>query len=271
MPHILAIASLGLIILMTLILLPFQFLFVRFFLYGAKTLPTFYHRMICRLLGVKVKVKGTSLIGQPCLLVGNHISWLDIPAMISLGPVSFVARGDMIDWPVFGMLARLQRTLFVDRTKRSSTRDFKEQMYARVMDGDSLILFPEGTSTDGTNVLPFKSALFSAVERDPNVQGEKARDIPVQAFSIAYTKSCGIPMGRSIRPLFSWIGDMDIFPSIWRVAFMGSCEIEVTFFEPKTAHEMGGRKALSLYCEEKVREGLVTSNQSLDTRHLAAK
>lgn len=271
MPRILAIASLGLIIIVTLILLPFQFLFVRFFLPGAKKLPTLYHRIVCWLLGVRVIVKGRPLIGQPCLLVGNHISWLDIPAMISLGQVSFVARGDMIEWPIFGLLARLQRTLFVDRTKRSSTRDFKEHMYSRVTSGDSIILFPEGTSSDGSNVLPFKSALFSAVERDANTQKAKHKDIPVQPFSIAYTKSCGIPMGRSIRPLFSWIGDMDIFPSIWRVALMGSCEIEVTFFEPKTAHEMGGRKELSLYCEDLVRQGLVASNQRLDTRHLPIK
>jgi len=271
MPHILAIASLGLIILMTLILLPLQIFCVRFFLPGAKKIPVLYHRTICALLGVRVTVKGAPLIGQPCLLVGNHISWLDIPAMISLGPVSFVARGDMIDWPVFGFLARLQRTLFVDRTKRSSTKDFKDHMSARVMGGDSLILFPEGTSSGGANVLPFKSALFSAVERSPDFDKAKEKDIPVQAFSIAYTKSCGIPMGRSIRPLFSWIGDMDIFPSIWRVALMRSCDIEVTFFEPKTAHDMGGRKALSSYCEERVREGLVTSNQNTGISLLALK
>lgn len=262
MQQFFALLSLGFIILLTLVLLPFQILAVRFFLPAAKSIPVFYHRMICASLGVRVTVKGAPNIGRPCLLVGNHISWLDIPVMISLGPVRFVARGDMNEWPIFGLLARLQRTLFVDRTKRSATKDFKDLMQKSVRAGDSLILFPEGTSSDGSNVLPFKSALFASVERDKDgTSGDE--DIHVQAFSISYARIAGIPMGRSIRPEFSWIGDMDIFPSIWRIAKMRSCEIEVTFFEPVTAHALGGRKELATYCEARVREGLVRSNQGI--------
>ncbi|MEX3930174.1 lysophospholipid acyltransferase family protein, partial [Paraburkholderia sp. BR10936] len=152
-----------------------------------------YHGVCARLMGLDVVVRGQRADG-PVLFVSNHSSYLDITVLGSQIPGSFVAKSEVGSWPFFGLLARLQRTVFVERKARASVDKQRDDIGSRLDAGDSLILFPEGTSSDGNRTLPFKTALFAVAAR--RIDG---RPLTVQPVSVAATRLDGIPMGFAFR------------------------------------------------------------------------
>ncbi len=162
----------------------------------------------------------------------------------------------MQNWPFFSTLARLQQTVFVERSRRSQTGAARDQIRDRVLQGDALVLFPEGTSSDGNCVLPFKSALMGAAEAVVGTDEEgKPVHVPVQPVSVAYVGLYGMPMGRENRPLFAWYGDMDLVPHLIEAVKTGPIDVVVEFHEPLTVDMAGGRKKLAALTEAIVREG----------------
>lgn len=244
-------------VLSALLLMPVQALALKFDLPLAKTLPNRYHRFLCRLIGIRVTRRGTPYEGGACLIAANHTSWLDIPIIASLQPSSFVAKSEVAGWPFFGTLARLQKTVFVERERRTRTAESRNEIHARIAGGDRLVLFPEGTSSDGNHVLPFKSALMSVAQLTI-VRREEDRedDLVVQPVSVAYVNICGLPMGRQFRPFFAWYGDMELFPHLWEAFSLGPIEVVVEYHKPVTIREIGNRKALAAYCEQSCRKGV---------------
>jgi len=212
-------------------------------------LPRFYHRRCCRILGFAVRQIGQPAGARPVLFAANHVSYADITVLGSLIAGSFIAKNEVAGWPFFGWLAKLQRSVFVDRQARSSTARQRDAIAARLTAGDALILFPEGTSGDGNFVLPFKSALFSVVFN-------RAQPITVQPVSIAYTRLDGLPIGRVLRPFFAWYGDMDLTPHLWRLLGLGTIEVAVEFHPPTTVAEFPTRKALAEYCQQRIGDGV---------------
>lgn len=216
----------------------------------AASVPLWYHRRCCRILGFRVERRGRQSRTNPTLYVSNHSSYLDITVLGSLIAGSFVAKSEVADWFFFGWLAKLQRTVFVERRALKSVAQ-RDEMSRRLEAGDDLILFPEGTSDDGNRVLPFKSALLSVAERRP-------RDEPltVQPVSVAYTRLDGLPLGRSLRPLFAWYGDMDLAPHLWQLAGLGRLTVVVHFHPPVTVEDFASRKRLSDHCHAEVAKGV---------------
>ena len=127
------------------------------------TFPVFYHRWCCRILGFQVRTIGSPAAIRPVLFAANHVSYSDITILGSIIPGSFIEKSEVATWPLFGWLAKLQRTVFIDRRVRSTAAQ-RDAITLRFARREALILFPEGTSGDGIRVLPFKSALFSAAE-----------------------------------------------------------------------------------------------------------
>jgi lyso-ornithine lipid O-acyltransferase len=212
-------------------------------------LPRFYHRRVCRLLGLKVHQIGAPVADRPVLFVSNHIGYLDIPVLTSLLPASFVAKSEVAGWPFFGWLAKLQRSVFVDRQVRSTAQQ-RDAIAERLAAKDALILFPEGTSGDGNHVLPFKSALFSVAFKDAGAPNT------VQPVSVAYTRLDGLPIGRRLRPYFAWYGDMDLTPHAWHMLGLGTVEVEVEFHPPVSVAEWASRKELSQFCYDTISSGV---------------
>ena len=193
----------------TLLLLPVQITAVLLDRPLAVVLPKFYHRLCCRILGFTVEVTGTPSAARPTMFISNHVSYIDITVLGSLVTASFVAKAEISKWPLFGLLARLQRTVFIERIGSKAARH-RDEISERLDRRDNLILFPEGTSDDGNGVLPFKSALFGVAERDA-----AERSLTLQPVSIAYTRLDGMPLGRALRPNFAWYGDMTLLPHLW--------------------------------------------------------
>lgn len=201
-------------------------------------------------------VIGKPVEGQGVLMVANHTSYFDILALSCVARVSFVARSDVVNWPLFGTLAKLQETVFVDRARRTQTGEARDQIRDRLLAGDALVLFPEGTSDDGNCVLPFKSALMGAAEAEIGRDEHGAiRYVPVQPVSISYVGLHGIPMGRENRPLVAWYGDMELVPHLWEALKAGPLDVVVEFHAPMTVDSAGGRKALAAAAEAVVRQG----------------
>jgi 1-acyl-sn-glycerol-3-phosphate acyltransferase len=170
----------------TLVLIPFQWIAVALRLTAMRRIPVLYHRIVCALLDVHVSVAGTRLEERPLLIVSNHVSWLDISVITSVAPVVFVAKREVASWPLFGLLAKLQRSVFVDRNQRHKTPDVNAEIARRLADGDPVLLFGEGTSSDGNRVLPFRTALIDAA-RDALAAAGHVRRVWIQPLSIAYT------------------------------------------------------------------------------------
>jgi 1-acyl-sn-glycerol-3-phosphate acyltransferase len=216
----------------------------------AAELPRLYHRLCCRILGFRIVTSGAPLERRPTLFVVNHISYTDITILGALIRGSFVAKSEVARWPLFGVLAKLQRTVFIERQVHRTAAQ-RGALASRLAAGDGLILFPEGTSGDGNRVLPFKSALFSAAE-------SAAGDAPVmvQPVSIAYVRLNGVPMGRLYRPFFAWYGDMEMAPHLWTLLGFGIVTVSVEFHAPVLASAFPSRKALAAHCRSVIAEGV---------------
>jgi 1-acyl-sn-glycerol-3-phosphate acyltransferase len=234
----------------TLVGMPIQWLLLKLRSPAARTFPHRYHRVVASLFGMHIKVVGTPVTGEGVLMVANHTSWADIIIFSAVTPISFVAKSEVASWPFFGTLARLQRTVFVERQRRSATGETRDAIRERLLEGDALILFPEGTSHDGNRVLPFKSALLGAAEA---VLAD-GRHVKVQPVSTAFIGLHGLPMGRENRPLFAWYGDMEMVPHLWEAILAGPLDVVVQFHEPFSL-DMMDRKTLAARAQEIVQTG----------------
>jgi 1-acyl-sn-glycerol-3-phosphate acyltransferase len=212
--------------------------------------PCFYHGACCRILGLRLRRIGQPTAARPVLYVANHTSYIDITVLGALLPAAFIAKAEVARWPLFGWLAKLQRSVFIDRQIRSVAAQ-RAAIAERLAAKDALILFPEGTSGDGNRLLPFKSALFSVVE-----SGEDKAGVAVQPVSVAYARLDGLPIGRGLRPFFAWYGDMTMAPHLWRLLGLGTVEIVVEFHPTTTLAECGSRKELARYCYERIARGV---------------
>jgi len=230
-----------------------------------RSIAQFFWQGAARIIGIDLVVRGAPCPDRPALFVANHASYLDIVVIGALVPAAFIAKKEVRQWPGIGFMAKLGRTVFIERRSRRS-REQKDQLLDRLMAvGESLVLFPEGTSNDGNRVLPFKSALFSVAEtRLPD-----GRPLSVQPISIAYTHLGGLPMGRGWRPYFAWYGDMELASHLWTVLGLGRVTVEVDFHPPVTLEQFGSRKALTDHCYNAVRRGVVQANAGLAGRSVA--
>ncbi len=243
----------------TLLFLPFQLLAMRFFPRRAGILPMAWQRVAAFMLGLTVRIEGTPTTARPLLIVSNHVSWLDIVTLGSLMPVSFIAKREVSEWPVVRRLARLQRSVFIDRARRTATAEAGEAIATRLAGGDALVLFAEGTTGDGVSVLPFRSALVGAAAKASssaaaNDDGSaRAETITIQPVAIVYTALQGLPIGRLRMTDVAWHGDMDLAPHLSNLVATGAIDAVVAFGTPMELRAGADRKQATAAAEREVR------------------
>lgn len=232
--------------------IPLQMLALRFGWPILHTLPMWLHRVFLRVFGVRVTVRGKPPGEVPTLVLSNHVSWLDISAIGSLHPLSFIAKSEVAAWPVVGFLATLQRTVFIDRQRRRATAEVNDALAHRLVKGEVMVLFAEGTTGDGNRLLPFRSSLVGAAQAalvsDANLQ------VMLQPLAIAYTRRSGMPVTRRDRPFLAWYGDMELAPHLSAFVEGGAVDIEITWGEPIPFN--GNRKEATALAEAAVREAV---------------
>jgi 1-acyl-sn-glycerol-3-phosphate acyltransferase len=194
---------------------------------------------IYRLLGVKVTLKGDSISKVPTFFVANHISYIDIPILGSILRAPFVAKENVKHWPFIGWIARLQRTIFISRNARSLAREIRT-MRNRICRGESLILFPEGTSTNGIQVNPFKSGFFSIFQHVP-----EEMKVMIQPVTIQFKRLNGVRITRYFSKLVGWFGDLEMLPHLWQMLKWGQFDVEITVHKPFSPFNNATRYELS--------------------------
>jgi len=241
---------------LTALFVPFQWAALKFNWAMRDWLPIQYARGLCRLMGIRIETFGRPYRERGVLLAANHTSYFDMPVLAAVIPVSFVAKSEVAKWPFFGLLSKLARTVFVERERRSKAGEQRDRIRERLEEGGTIVLFPEGTSSDGNRVLNFKSSLLGSAEAMVTGPDGQKRRVVVQPVSVAYTRLHGVPMGRELRPFFAWYGDMDLVPHLWEAFCLGPIDVMVHYHPPMTVDQFPSRKELAAECERLVGEGV---------------
>jgi 1-acyl-sn-glycerol-3-phosphate acyltransferase len=247
-----AVVKLVLLSLWSALLVPIQCL-VLLFHKGHKSyfVPQLWHKGVSFIIGLKTEVTGEKIRADQVIFVSNHLSYLDIFGIGSILRASFIAKEDIARWPVIGFLSTVQQTAFISRSSNHA-RKVANSLGQMLAAGKSLILFPEGTSTDGRVVLPFKSSLFSLVW----TPSETA--LPVHPFTLTLLTTGGQPVNDSakLRDMYAWYGDMDFAPHFWEFLKSKGARIRLTF-HPVIMPEPGtDRKILAQMAWNRVHTGL---------------
>lgn len=249
----------------TLIAVPIQSLLVAVPGRARVTFARVYWLTFCRLIGLRVRVLGEPYRAadrhRHVVFVSNHSSWLDIPVLGGKLEACFIAKAEVGAWPVIRTIARLGRTEFVSRRKSRTSLENKA-IGERLAAGDDLILFPEGTTSDGARVLSFRSSFFALAE---------AADPPIfQPISIVYDRLDGLPALRATRPVFAWYGDMEIGPHFVRLAQHHGLRASVILHPPLDARLVPDRKLLARTLWQAVAEGAAALRQNRPPEPLLA-
>ena len=207
-------------------------------------ITVFVCRNALRILGLRFAVLGAPMEGRGAV-VANHASWLDIFALNAAQRIYFVSKSEVAGWPGIGWLARSTGTVFIERNP-ARAREQTAVFRARLLAGHKLLFFPEGTSTDGRRVLPFKSSLFEAFF-DPALREE----IAIQPVTLNYHA----PRSEESR-FYGWWGEMTFGGHLVRMlAAPQHGTVEVVYHDPLRVADYADRKALAAACEAAVRDG----------------
>jgi 1-acyl-sn-glycerol-3-phosphate acyltransferase len=224
-----------------------------------------FYKGCLKILNIRLSTYGRTHC-ETILYIANHASYLDIFVLGTLLSDSvFVAKHEVSNWPLFGFLARIANTVFIRRNARLAQHQntILGQHFER---GTSLILFPEGTSTNGAYVHPFKSSLFASLD---NLKCEPW----AQPVTVVYGRTNdGDMMNQDERENFTWFGDMTLAPHLWRVLGLQGCEVEVVFSTPVNRKAFTDRKHMATTCFDIVNSTLnVALEQTSDSLPCAAE
>ena len=195
-------------------------------------------RGVCRLAFVVLGM-GYVRVGQPMVgrgaVVANHASWLDIFALNAADTVYFVAKSEVAGWPGIGWLARATGTLFIRRA-RIEAAQHRDMFHDRLVAGHRLVFFPEGTSTDGSRILPFKTTLFEAF-----FKGDMKNAMQLQAVTIIYSDPKGAARGH-----YGWWGDMGFATHLLKtLATPRQGKVTLIYHPPVAVSQVKDRKVLA--------------------------
>jgi 1-acyl-sn-glycerol-3-phosphate acyltransferase len=214
--------------------------------------PALFHRLLCATIGVRIRVHGRAGDAARRLIVANHVSWLDVPVLGSIEPMTFLAKREVGAQALGGQIARLQGVIFVDRRRPRGIPRVNAEIAQAIANGDSVVLFAEATTGDGNRLLPFRSSHFEAARRA--ALSKRGTDVVVQPVFLDYSRIAGMPVGRRERPLFAWYGDMTFFPHFWRFLMAGGIRCDVYFGAPIRVWPDSCRKSIARATEMAVRD-----------------
>lgn len=237
----------ALFLLVAVPLVPLQWLILARAPRHRMVLPRFIHRSLVALIGLEIVVHGEPRRAPGTLFVANHLSWADIPLFGALLGTAFVAKSQVRTYPLIGWLASLAGTLFVDRERPGQAPTQAAELRNGLLAGERLMLFPEGTSSAGRTVLPFKSALFAAVDA--------AADVNIQPVTIGYTALAGRPLADADRERVAWVGDASLLPHALVLLAMTPIRVELVFHPVTRRAAHPDRKALASACWAAVEHG----------------
>ena len=225
----------GLLLAMVLIL-PFVILFIAIAQKNKdrklnKIILNCWSRLLCRICGLKLIAKGKKH-KNPVLIVANHVSWVDIPVIHSYKLAGFVAKAEISKWPILGWLVKSGETLFIARGKHESRKKVLQLIDARLNQGRSIALFPEGKVTDGEYLAPFHRQLMQAAVETT---------VPIQAIAIKYINNDG-----SRNKNIGFKENETFIDNVFRILSLPSCTVELNFCEAIETTEKSAREIANI-------------------------
>ncbi len=248
------------VLIITLIVMPIMFLIGK-----ALRIPQhaelvhLFHHFVCLILGLRKHFTGTISQARPTLYISNHVSYLDIFVLGGLRAY-FIAKSEVANWPILGPLSRFQNTLFFER-KAGKAREQLKIMQSHLSTGQRLTLFAEGTSTDGTHVVPFKSSLFEAANLSATVSSSDKTElrelkVAIQPISITYTHYDGQKMDQAARDNYAWYATTPFTSHFFNIFRLKNVDVKVHFHPVCYLEDFETRKQCSDHCHKLVAERL---------------
>jgi 1-acyl-sn-glycerol-3-phosphate acyltransferase len=234
-----------------LIAVPVQWLALRFRSKLAVQIPLFFCKIILYLLRVEVQIQADfKAIPGPCLLVSNHVSWIDILVHLSASPIAFLAKREIASWPLISAFAKLQDTIFVDRKRRRSIPGANADMAAKMLKARKVLLFPEGTTADGVELLKFHSSHFAAA-RDLLVSASHIETVIVQPVAVFYSASHA-----------AWVGDAALLPHVMDLLRREPLVCQLIYGAPLVYARGTNRKHIALEARASIAGMLTAARQN---------
>lgn len=226
-----------------IICVPLVFMLLRFLrVSGYEKIPHKFHAGTCRILGIEVIESGEMCQARPTLYISNHVSYVDIFVLGRL-PAYFIAKSEVASWPVFGKLAEFQNTLFIER-KAGKTGEHLETLKTHLAKGNSLTLFPEGTSTNGVHVEQFKSSFIESANL-----GEGGPRVSIQPVTIAYTHHDGKKIdSQEVRDHYAWYAKMPFLSHFLGLMPLKKVRAKVHFHPVCYYDEFESRRVCTDHC-----------------------
>jgi 1-acyl-sn-glycerol-3-phosphate acyltransferase len=215
-----------------------------------RRLPVAFHRLLCASLGLSVRRIGTPSGAPIRLIVSNHVSWLDIVALGSGEPMTFLAKKEVGNSLLGRIVMALQGGLYVDRRRKRVIPEVNAMMARAMRSGEPVALFAEATTGDGNRLLRFRSSHFESIIQASGGDGARAE---IQPVYLRYCRIAGLPVARIDRPIVAWYGDMAFMPHLLRVARAGGITCEVRFGDPLPVGPGATGKSLAQATELAVR------------------
>ncbi len=216
-----------------------------------KLYPLLFYRMIKVITGININFDSTKLNKKNVgvLYIANHVSWFDIICLGTLLNARFIAKKEVSKMGIFGFLAKLSNTFFIDNENKNKIIEYNHLIQKKLQQGENFIIFPEGTTSDGNGILGFKSSMLECAFDNNN-------KINVQPISICYSKLNNIPMGIYLRRNIAWVGDTSMVAAMANFLRSGRITVDIIFHEIMSINNFENRKDLALYCERKILNGI---------------
>ena len=239
------------LILIIFVSIPIQFLCNIIGFKIKKLYPLLFYRMIKIITGININFDSTKLNKKSTgvLYIANHVSWFDIICLGTLLNAKFIAKKEVSKMGIFGFLAKLSNTFFIDNENKNKIIEYNNLIQRKLQQGENFIIFPEGTTSDGNGILGFKSSMLECAFDNNN-------KINVQPISICYSKLNNIPMGIYLRRNIAWVGDTSMVAAMANFLRSGRITVDIIFHEIMSINNFENRKDLALYCERKILNGI---------------
>ena len=217
--------------------------------------PLYFYQMIKIVTGININFNTTRLNkkNMGVLYIANHVSWFDIICLGTLLNARFIAKKEVSQMGIFGFLAMLSNTFFIDNENKNKIVEYNYLIQKKLKTGENFIIFPEGTTSDGNGIKNFKSSMLECAFDNNN-------EINIQPISICYSKLNNIPMGIYLRRNIAWVGDTSMVAAMANFLRSGRITVDIIFHDLMSVNNFKNRKELAAHCEKQILSGL---NQSI--------
>ncbi len=216
-----------------------------------KLYPLFFYQLIKITIGININFNKAKFNKRKngVLYIANHVSWFDIICLGTLLNARFVAKKEVSKMGIFGFLAKLSNTFFIDNENKIKIIEYNNFIRKKLQKGENFIIFPEGTTSDGNGIINFKSSMLECAFDESN-------QLNIQPISICYSKLNNIPMGIYLRRNIAWVGDTSMVAAMANFLRSGRITVDIIFHELMSISNFKNRKELASYCENQILSGL---------------